>query len=319
MNYVALQDKLGSFLHTGPLRWDMSLCLLAGLDKSCSVTVQRVLRVRKGRVLYRSIPYAVLIILLIRGVTLPGCGNGLEFYLTPNVTKLSESGVWKDAAVQIFFSLSSSWGGLITLASYNRLKTDCIRDGMLISICNCATSVFAGFVVFSFLGYLARSSTPMPVNVHPGGLQLLTVFDDYSGAWNVMVITILECVCIGYVYGVRRFVKDEQHGRANDWSGYCWLPAMALLFAGVMACWCFLTPVIVGITLVFSWVKFEAFKIRWRAAAAGSSGVRLDSHTGSSDRLFAWSAASVWQMRSDRWTANQAHQILGTGIGSIPA
>ncbi|PAA71554.1 hypothetical protein BOX15_Mlig013345g1, partial [Macrostomum lignano] len=378
MNYVALQDKLGSFLHTGPLRWDMSLCLLLAwiiVFLSLSKGIKS-----SGKVVYFTalFPYAVLIILLIRGVTLPGCGNGLEFYLTPNVTKLSESGVWKDAAVQIFFSLSSSWGGLITLASYNRFKTDCIRDGMLISICNCATSVFAGFVVFSFLGYLAQelntnvkdvaqSGVGLAFIVYPqalmklpgstfwailfflmlitlgldsqftcvetavtsildrwphlrryktlmimtfcivvfflglsmctpGGLQLLTVFDDYSGAWKVMVITILECVCIGYVYGVRRFVKDVELLTGPRIAGF--LPWRYFRWWW-MACWCFLTPVIVGITLVFSWVKFEPSKYDGEPLPLGAQVFGWTLTLGVLTGLFAWSAASVWQMRSD--------------------
>ena len=102
-------------------------------------------------------PYVVLLILLIRGVTLDGHMKGIEFYiLKPDLTKLYEAKVWKDAAVQIFFSLSASYGGLISLSSYNRFHNDCIRDTVIVSMANCLTSFFAGFVIFSFLGFLAN-------------------------------------------------------------------------------------------------------------------------------------------------------------------
>ena len=73
-------------------------------------------------------PYVVLIILLIRGVTLDGHREGIKFYIEEvDWSKLEDAQVWKDAAVQIFFSLSASWGGLIALASYNRFHNDCVR------------------------------------------------------------------------------------------------------------------------------------------------------------------------------------------------
>jgi SNF family Na+-dependent transporter len=53
-----------------------------------------------GKVVYftSTFPFGILFVLGVQGWTLDGAGDGLAFYLTPDLTKLSSIAVWNDAA-----------------------------------------------------------------------------------------------------------------------------------------------------------------------------------------------------------------------------
>ena len=95
-----------------------------------------------GKAVYftATFPYLVLILLVIFGATLDGAKDGIEFYLKPDVSKLSEGKVWSDAATQIFFSLGVAFGGLMTMSSYNEFNNNIMRDTFVVCLGNCFSS-----------------------------------------------------------------------------------------------------------------------------------------------------------------------------------
>ncbi|XP_037304232.1 sodium- and chloride-dependent neutral and basic amino acid transporter B(0+) [Pungitius pungitius] len=199
---VALQRSSG-LDETGPVVWHLALCLLL----SSMIVAAALIRGIKssGKVVYftATFPYVVILILLIRGVTLEGAIDGIEFYIgsQSNLTKLTEAQVWKDAATQTFYSLSIGWGGVMTLASYNNFHNNVFKDAFVVSLTNAGTSVLAGFAIFSILGHMAHIYK-MPVGevvkegfglafiAYPDALSKLPISPLWSTLFFFMLLTV---------------------------------------------------------------------------------------------------------------------------------
>ncbi|GAU93469.1 hypothetical protein RvY_05404 [Ramazzottius varieornatus] len=139
----------------GAVQWQLAVTLLL-VWILCYFSIWKGVK-SSGKVVYFTalFPYVMLIILFFRGVTLENAGMGIAYYLTPDLEKLASPSVWVGAVTQVFFSYAIALGSLTALGSYNKFDYNCYKHSLALCACDSLTSFFAGFVVFSVLGFMA--------------------------------------------------------------------------------------------------------------------------------------------------------------------
>lgn len=130
-----------------------------------------------GKVVYVTVtmPWLLLLIFVIRGLTLPGAIQGVNYYLTPDWKELLNPALWHAAISQVFFSLTVGFGVMIAYASFLPEGSDVVNNAILIALADAATAFVAGFAVFSTLGYYANLQGVAVSEVMKSGPELAFV------------------------------------------------------------------------------------------------------------------------------------------------
>jgi len=220
----------------GEMHWSMVMCLAGAWALVCIFAIKGVQSIGKVSYFTALFPYFMMALLLVYGMVFDFEGSkiGIWGYVTPDWEKVQDFSVWKEAAIQIVFSLGLGIGVLETSASYNQFNNNCLRDAIAVVLINCATSVFAGFVVFSYLGIMAHHQGYTDVkDAVEGGIGL--VFKVYPelltklGAWPipqilsfllfVMVISLGLGSMFGHIESVTTSIAD--HLQSSRFKGSC--------------------------------------------------------------------------------------------------
>ncbi len=176
--YLGYTEVAGNIWNAGGLRWQVLLPVIIMWAVSYWILFRGIRRgIQTATTILMPILIIVMIIITIRGVTLPGAAAGLNALLEPNWSAMANPRVWVNAYGQIFFSLSIAFGIMITYASYLPKNADLANNGFIAALSNSGFEFLAALGVFGALGYLAMlQGIPIEEVVQSGVVLAFIVF-----------------------------------------------------------------------------------------------------------------------------------------------
>ena len=171
--------------------------------------------------------FVILLGMAAFSVTLPGFSEGVAFFLTPDLSVLSDPLIWSAAFGQAFFSLSAGMGILITYGSYVGEEMDVPEAAAIIAVADVIVAVLAGIVIFPIvftfdlepsLGTeLAFSTLPAAFSLLPGGRIVAGAFFGLLFAAAITSAVSMMEVGVSTVRGATRFSRRQATILVSVW------------------------------------------------------------------------------------------------------
>lgn len=203
------------------IAWPVLICLLIAWAlcylciRNGTTTVGKVVKYTV------SLPVICLLILAVRGFTMPGALDGVAKLFIPKWSALSDSNLWVDAVGQVFYSLSTSMAIMFAYGSFLDNKANIAVDATIIAFADMIISVLAGIVMFTtmagvgMLDNMSASGIATAFIIYPQAIVKLSG----SGVVNMIfafvfyfcLITLAIDSLFSIIEGVSTAISDKFH------------------------------------------------------------------------------------------------------------
>jgi len=147
---------------------------------------------------------AIIVVLAIKSITLPNAGEGLRFYLMPDISRIKEHGLWETiyaAMSQAFFTLSLGIGSIAIFGSYIGKERSLLGESVHIASLDTFVALLAGLIIYPAC---------FAFNVDPGqgpGLVFVTlpnIFNTMAGGriWGTLFFIFMTFAAYSTVIAV---------------------------------------------------------------------------------------------------------------------
>lgn len=168
--------------------------------------------------------FLLLVILIIRGLTLPGADAGIRFYLNPDFSKITPK-VVIEALGQCFFSLSLGMGAMITYGSYLSRRDKILSSSIKIVGIDSIVAILSGLAIFPAVfavGMTPEKGPGLTFNILPVVFSRMPYGFVFATLFFLLLFIAALTSAISLVQVVVAYVTDEKG----------WSRARAVLTAG---------------------------------------------------------------------------------------
>ncbi|XP_034017222.1 sodium-dependent neutral amino acid transporter B(0)AT1-like [Thalassophryne amazonica] len=173
--YRVSLNSTPSIADSGGIHWPVVLCLFTAWIITWICFIKGIKTSGKAVYVTSIMPYIVLTIFLIRGLTLNGAVTGIKYLFTPDVNELMNPQTWLDAGAQVFYSFGLAMGSLISFSSYNSVHNNCVNDALTLSAISGFTSIYSATVIYTIVGF--RATNKYDKCISDNIIKLLNGFD----------------------------------------------------------------------------------------------------------------------------------------------
>ncbi len=154
--------------------------------------------------------FIMLLLMLIRALTLKGSWAGMEWYLTPDFSKITAQ-TFLRALGQVFFSIGIASGGALVYGSYLKKDSDIPTDGVIIVGFDTLGALLSGAIIFPTIFAMGMEPSQGP------GLLFITMskifaempFGQFFGAiFFILVFFAAFSSALGYLEPVATTCRD---------------------------------------------------------------------------------------------------------------
>ena len=162
--------------------------------------------------------FAMIIILAVKCMSLPGAAEGLRFYIVPDWSRVSEKGVWNTiyaALAQAVFTLSVGIGSMAIFGSYLKRERRLAGEAVMVTVLDTVSAYIAGLIIFP-----ACAAFGVAANSGPGlvFITLPNIFNEMAGGliWGTLFFVFLVFAGIATVIAVFENIM----AMTQEWFGW---------------------------------------------------------------------------------------------------